>query len=92
MATVTEKVIVSNAMGLHARPAAQIAHIAGRYASVLKLRKIGQRNEADCSSVLALLMLAAGKGTEIEIIASGDDAAEAAEEVRSYFEKNFGEE
>lgn len=90
-ATLTEKVIVSNEMGLHARPAAQIAHIASRFSSVLKLRKTGARGEADCRSVLSLLMLAAGKGVEIEIVATGEDASAAVDALAGYFKTGFGE-
>ena len=90
-ATLTKKVIVSNEMGLHARPAAQIAHIASRFSSALKLRKINARGEADCRSVLSLLMLAASKGVEIEIVATGEDAPAAVEALADYFNTSFGE-
>lgn len=86
----SEKVIVGNAMGLHARPAAQLVHIAGKFKAALTVRKSGAP-AADCRSVLALLMLAASKDTELEITASGSDAREALDAVVAYFGKNFDE-
>ncbi|MCI5779326.1 MAG: HPr family phosphocarrier protein [Lentisphaeria bacterium] len=90
-ATVSKTVRVGNEMGLHARPAAQVVHIAGRFQSELKLFRLDSRGEADCRSVLALLMLAAGKDTVLELRATGRDAAEAAAAVEEYFRRNFDE-
>ena len=89
--TVSKTVMVNNEMGLHARPAAQVVHIAGRFQSDLKLSRCDRRCEADCRSVLALLMLAAGKGTELILRASGCDAVEAVDAVAAYFSRNFDE-
>lgn len=88
--TIMEKMTVCNTMGLHARPAAQLVHIAGRFQSSISLRKIGG-SWADCRSVLALLMLAATCGTELEVQASGCDAREALDAVGAYFKEKFGE-
>ena len=85
----SEKVRVGNVMGLHARPAAQLVHIAGKFQASLSIRKPGASSAADCRSVLALLMLAAGAGTELEVQASGADAREALDAVVTYFEKKF---
>jgi phosphocarrier protein len=87
-----KKVKVGSAMGLHARPAAQIVHLAGRFESELKLRRAdGKGCEADCRSVLAMLMLAACKDTELDLRACGSDAAEALEVLAGYFDRNFDE-
>lgn len=83
---------IGNTMGLHARPAAQIVHLANRFKAGLKLRRSdGSGNEADCRSVLAMLMLAACKDTVLEISASGEDASAAVESLASYFNRNFDE-
>ena len=91
METFAEKVIVGNEMGLHARPAAQLVHIAGKFQSAVSLRKPGSPSGADCRSVLALLMLAATCGTELEVHASGVDAKEAVSAIVEYFNNKFGE-
>ena len=88
--TILEKMTVCNAMGLHARPAAQLVHIAGKFKSAVSIRKIGG-SWADCRSVLALLMLAASCGTELEVQASGSDAREALDAISAYFKDKFGE-
>ena len=90
-ATASRRLKVGNSMGLHARPAAQLVYIANRFKADLKLRRPGGRNEADCRSVLAMLMLAAGKDTELEIMASGEDAEPAVAAIADYFERNFDE-
>lgn len=91
MTTVMETVTIGNEQGLHARPAAQLVHIAGNFKSSLKLRRPGSPMEADCSSVLSLLMLAASKGSRVEVTASGEDAPEALQAVVEYFNANFNE-
>ncbi|MBR7120791.1 MAG: HPr family phosphocarrier protein [Lentisphaeria bacterium] len=89
-ASLCKKVRVSSPMGLHARPAAQIVHIAGKYQSDLKLRRTdGKGSDADCRSVLAMLMLAASKDTELELRGCGPDAAEAVNSVAEYFDRSF---
>ena len=88
--TILEKMTVCNALGLHARPAAQLVHIAGKFKSAVSIRRAGG-SWADCRSVLALLMLAATCGTELEVQASGCDAREAMDAIGSYFKDKFGE-
>ena len=89
--TILEKMTVCNAMGLHARPAAQLVHIAGKFQSAVSMRKCGSSAWSDCRSVLALLMLAASCGTELEVQTSGCDAREAMDAIGSYFKDKFGE-
>ena len=91
MTTVVETVTIGNEQGLHARPAAQLVRIAGNFKSSLKLRRPDASGEADCKSVLALLMLAAAKGTKLEVAASGEDAPDAVQAVVDYFNANFNE-
>lgn len=91
MTTAVETVTIGNELGLHARPAAQLVHIANSFKSSLKLRRQDMPGEADCSSVLSLLMLAAAKGAILEVSASGEDAPEAVQAVVDYFNANFNE-
>jgi len=65
-------VVVPPGVGLHARPAALFVQQAGGYASQIRLRAGGR--EADGKSILALLQLGAGAGSELTIVADGDDA------------------
>ncbi len=68
-----------NELGLHARPAAQIAKIARQYQAKIYLRK-GER-QAEADSILDVLSLACSQGSEVEILAEGTEAAEAVEAI-----------
>ncbi len=90
-----ENIVVSNKLGLHARPAAALAAAAGKYASEIKVSVAGEDGTgggADCKSVLALLMLSAVQGTVLQFTFDGSDASDAMREIFSLFENNFGEE
>ncbi|MBS1371662.1 MAG: HPr family phosphocarrier protein [Lentisphaeria bacterium] len=88
------EITVGNTMGLHARPAAQLVRIASAFDASMSVEKIDgdEDGEADCRSVLSLLMLAAGKGTRLILRASGPQAEAAFRAAVEFFESNFGEE
>jgi phosphotransferase system HPr (HPr) family protein len=85
----TRKVTVRNAQGLHARPANLLVAMANRFSSSIVIGKNGEL--VDCKSILSLLMLGAGQGTELSVTASGDDAQEALESISQLFEAGFDE-
>ncbi|MDR0932559.1 MAG: HPr family phosphocarrier protein [Victivallales bacterium] len=90
---ILERVItVGNTMGLHARPAAQLAKIALDFDASMSVEKIdgGEDSVADCRSVLSLLMLAAGKGSRLILRVSGRQAEAAFNAALEFFESNFG--
>ncbi len=89
MAKAEARVVLTNKMGLHARPSTQIATTAGRYCSDVYIAKEGLT--VDAKSVLELLMLAAECGSELQISAEGDDAEEAIRSVVDLVESRFGE-
>lgn len=90
---ITTRVRVLTREGLHARPASQIAAMLSKREAKLHLVKSGEDGgRADCSSVLELLILAAGFNTELELFAEGPEANEALEEVAGFFERKFDEE
>ncbi|MDR2157399.1 MAG: HPr family phosphocarrier protein [Clostridiales Family XIII bacterium] len=66
---------ITNAEGLHARPAAQFAKCAKQFTSKITVSK-GDRS-ADAKSVLGILTLAANRGSEISISAEGEDEEKA---------------
>ena len=76
-------VSVCQDMGLHARPAAQLAREADAFESDIYLELDGER--ADAKSVLDILSLAAVRGTTLTVAASGPDASEAVEQMRRFF-------
>jgi len=83
------QVLVANQLGLHARPASQIAREAQAYAASISL--VGQGQAVDAKSILDVLTLAAGPGSTIEIRANGADAEAAVEKISQLFAARFGE-
>ncbi|GMG86595.1 HPr family phosphocarrier protein [Biformimicrobium ophioploci] len=81
---------ICNKLGLHARAAAKMAKLAGRYGAQINILCDGKT--VDAKSVMSLMLLAAGKGTEIKIQAEGDDADDALEALQALVEDRFGEE
>ena len=80
---------VVNRLGLHARAAAKLVRLASRFESDIVLRAGPQ--EADAKSIMAVLMLAATEGTELEVEIRGEDAESALESIRTLFAERFGE-
>ena len=72
---VEKKVIVQNKTGLHARPAALFVQKASQFSSDINLVK-GEK-EISAKSIMGVMSLAVGQGTEIIIKAEGDDAQQA---------------
>jgi phosphotransferase system HPr (HPr) family protein len=83
-------VVVSNKMGIHARPASMIASLAGKAKSDVFIEKDGDR--IDCKSIMSVMMLAAGLNTRMKIIAEGDDAETIVQSLKEVFDNGFGEE
>jgi phosphocarrier protein len=93
MPTASRDIIVSNTLGLHARPAMQFVDTANQFKSDVKVIKGGQEPaEADGKSVMQMIILAATEGTPLTITADGDDAEEAVAKLVQLFEDKFGEE
>lgn len=82
--------IIRNKDGIHLRPAERISQVSGGFRSDIILRN------GDCKvnakSILGILALEAGLGTEITLNADGPDEEEAADAVAKLFEEGFGEE
>lgn len=94
MATTASKdIVVSNKLGLHARPAMQFVDVANQFRSTVTVYKGGDEPcEADGKSVMQMIILAAVEGTPLRIAAEGDDAPAAVERLAELFESKFGEE
>ena len=89
MAEAEARVVLTNKMGLHARPSTQIAQAASQFTSDIQISKDGL--SVDAKSVLELLMLAAECGSELVVSADGDDAQAAVEELVALVDGRFGE-
>ena len=80
---------IVNKRGLHARAAAKFVRTAGQFDSVVRVSFKGQ--EVSGLSIMGLMMLAAGIGSEIELICSGRQAADAMAALSALVEGKFGE-
>lgn len=80
---------VKNRLGLHARAAAAFVRLSNKYKSDIKLSKDGYK--VDGKSILGVLSLAAVKGTDLKVIAIGDDADRALNDIEELFKSGFGE-
>ena len=85
------KVNIVNQLGLHARAAAQLVHLANGFKSSIKLQRNDNKGVADAKSILSVLTLAATIGTELLIFTEGIDEAPAMAAIRGMIEKGFGE-
>ena len=93
MPTASREIVVSNKLGLHARPAMQFVDLANQFKSDIKVVKFGEEpGEADGKSVMEMIILAATEGTKMRIEAEGEDAEEAVAKLVELFESKFGEE
>lgn len=81
---------ITNRLGLHARAAAQLVHLANRFASEIRIAKDGV--EVNAKSIMGVLMLAAPKDSLVVIRADGPDAEEAVEAICRLIAGKFGEE
>jgi PTS hybrid protein len=83
------EILLTNEVGLHARPAALLA----RTVAELDARVIVRYgdHQADASSVLALMGLGAGTGARVAVTATGPQAEEAIRRVRGLAERDFGQ-
>ena len=70
------KALIQNKTGLHARPASIFVAEAGKYLSNIQIRRVGEENTANAKSIVMLMSLALEMGTEVEIIAEGEDEIE----------------
>jgi phosphocarrier protein len=86
-------IIITNRAGIHARPAALLVEATKDFSSSLYFEKDGDRINA--KSIMGILTLGASYGTELKIIAEGenkDDEIRAVETIVRLFESNFDEE
>lgn len=84
------ELVVTNEVGLHARPAAVFVQTANKYASSIRMRNITNGREfVDAKSILGVLILGVGKNHTIEIVIEGNDEAQAAHTLEEMIESDF---
>lgn len=80
---------IINKLGLHARAAAKFVTTASQFDSDIQVSRNGRTING--KSIMGVMMLAAAKGTEITVQATGDDADNALEQIELLINDFFGE-
>jgi phosphocarrier protein HPr len=86
---IKKSLVIINKLGLHARAAAKLTTLAGRFSSNIEL--IANGKTVNCKSVMSLMLLAASKGTNIELAVEGDDELNAINAIETLINNRFDE-
>ena len=84
-----KEVTIINKLGLHARAAAKLVQTASSFDSDISV--LHNDKKVSGKSIMGIMMLAAAKGSTIEVIASGEDEDEAVDAIDSLIADRFGE-
>jgi len=83
------RVHIQNKLGLHARASARLVSAAARYTSEITLAK--DEIKVNAKSIMGIMMLAAGRGSDLILGAEGSDAEEALDTIEQLINNRFGE-
>ncbi len=89
-ASVVRELVVSNKLGLHARPAAMFVRVANRFSADIQVEKDGE--EINGKSIMGLMLLAAGCGSRLKITVTGSDAGDMVKALEELIARKFDEE
>jgi phosphocarrier protein len=87
--SVVRELVVQNKLGIHARPAAMIVRITNKFKSEILVEK--DEEQVNGKSIMGLMMLAAGKGSKVKFVVTGDDAEQMLAELEQLFARTFDE-
>ncbi len=87
--SIQKELTIRNKMGMHARPAAQFVKRASKYQCDVWVEKDDE--PVNGKSIMGLMMLAAGRGEKIKIIADGNDAEAAVADLEELVTSGFGD-
>lgn len=85
---INTRIRIRNKAGLHARAASRLVDITSRFKSDVH---IGGDKMVDAKSILSLMMLAAGKGSDLELRIEGEDEQEALRAIEELVNNRFDE-
>ncbi|WP_222563995.1 HPr family phosphocarrier protein [Novilysobacter antarcticus] len=86
---IERELTVSNRLGLHARATAKLVQLLSGYRSSATL--IAKGRQVNAKSIMGVMLLAAGQGTQIRLRVEGEDEASVADAVAALFERRFDE-
>lgn len=84
-----QTLVIVNRLGLHARASAKLTKLAGSFSAEIHLTRNNRRVNA--KSIMGVMMLAAGMGSEVELEADGADEVQALEAIAALVNDKFGE-
>jgi phosphocarrier protein len=87
--SVVRELVVINKLGIHARPAAMIVRITNKFKSEVFVEK--DEEQVNGKSIMGLMMLAAGKGSKVKFVVTGEDAEQMLAELEQLFARKFDE-
>ncbi len=85
----TRELEVQNKMGIHARPAAMIVRVTNKFSAEVMVEKDDE--QVNGKSIMGLMMLAAGKGSKVRFLVSGEDGESMLTELEQLFARKFDE-
>lgn len=85
--TVERTITIKNKQGLHARPAALFVQIANKFDAEIVVSK--GKEKVNGKSIMGIMMLEAGSGSKVTIVATGDDAEQAVRELETLLLSNI---
>ncbi|ERJ20623.1 Phosphocarrier protein HPr [Salinisphaera shabanensis E1L3A] len=85
----TRELAIINKLGLHARAASKFVTVASQYDADIRVSKDGR--EVSGKSIMGVMMLAAARGSRIEVTAEGNDAEAALDALDELVRDRFGE-
>jgi phosphocarrier protein len=83
------EVTIQNKLGLHARASAKLTQLASRFPCDIFMER--NRRRVNAKSIMGVMMLAAGQGTQIILEADGEKEREALEALEALINDRFGE-
>ena len=86
---ITKSITIINKLGLHARAAAKLVTLASQFECEVQLKR--NQRVVNGKSIMAVMLLAASKGTELEIITNGTDETAATEAILQLINNKFDE-
>ena len=86
---ITQSITIINKLGLHARASAKLSKMAGSFPCEVWMTRNGRRVNA--KSIMGVMMLAAGIGSEVELETHGDREQEAMDALLALIADKFGE-
>ena len=86
---IEQQLEIINKLGLHARASAKLVNIASKYSSAITIEYAGQKGDA--KSIMSMMMLAASKGSMINLTVDGEDEQDAMNAVTTLINNYFDE-